>query len=268
MNLTVMQIVHRIGLRFDDQKREEFSRAGVELKHDGIMTSFEIAEDDPRWERVLPLTRKFRVFDTVSTRFSQPELKAATYLGMMAVGNHGYPEPSDDNGYLAATFDLSDYCKACGTGAKQIAPFRLKKVPNLRNSILQLNWVLDEFFVSSEVWKSVFEPLKIGNRQVVLHKTGEPIPSIVQLDIRETADLNMEGRGEPVTCPECGRKKYPLALKGFFPKPPDASAAMFKSSPYFGTGALAFRLVMVSAILYRKIQDTGLRGLNFYPCAV
>ena len=262
-----MQVIHHIALRFDEQKKAEFLEAGVELKSGAIMTSFEIAEDDPRWQKVELLTRKFRVFDTTSTRFTEVELGEARFLGMLATGSHGYPEPSDNNGYLSATFDLTDYCKTCGIGARQVAPFRLKKIPHLGKSVLQLNWVLDEFFVATDIWKTVFEPSGIGCRTVVWHKTGATIDSTVQLQIFGISDLKLDADANFETCPECGQKKYRLSLKGVLPQPSDTDEAIFKSSQYFGSGAQAFRLVMVSNSLYRRMKDARIRGINFYPCA-
>jgi hypothetical protein len=262
-----VQIQHHIALRLDDERQAAFREAGIELKKAGIMTAFEITEDDPRWQKVLPLTHKFKVFDTVTTKFSAAELTNAGYLGMAAAGHHGYPEPSDDNGYLQATFDLSEYCRTCGTGLKQIAPFRLKKTPKLGKSLLQLNWILDEYFVTPELWKDVFEPLGIGHRPVVLHKTGAVLDSVVQLEIPHTHDLQVDGLSFSV-CPACSRKKYSISFRGFFPPPSGGPEdPMFKSSQYFGPGALAYKLVLVSGALYRKVKDAGVRGINFYPCA-
>ena len=45
-------------------------------------------------------------------------------------------------------------------GAKQVSPFRMKESPNWgRRSILQMNWLFDEYFVKPEVWNAVFQPL-------------------------------------------------------------------------------------------------------------
>src|SRR5947209_2953157 len=89
-----MQILHHIALRLDQEKEAEFHKAGISFKKSPIISSFDIAEDDPRWPQVLPLTHKFKVFDTVSTKFSAAELNQAPFLGMVAAGHHGYPEPS------------------------------------------------------------------------------------------------------------------------------------------------------------------------------
>ncbi|HLW78343.1 MAG TPA: hypothetical protein VKU44_01985, partial [Terriglobia bacterium] len=226
----------------------------------------EIAEDDPRWKRVALLAPRFKATDFVSTKFSAAELDGARFLGMLASGHFGYPEPSDNHGYLQQTFDLAGYCPACGVGKRQTSPFRLRKAPALANKFLQLNWIFDEFFVKPEVWAAIFQPLGIGFRPVALNKTGVEIDSVVQLDVSRSFDVNLDGRdGEE--CTRCGRKKYRYVLRGPYPKPVGADAMMFKSAQYFGSGANAFKLVFVSRVLYGKMKEAGLKGAVFYPCA-
>lgn len=268
-----MRIVHHIGLRIDsDQQRAEWRDAGIELPsgvrlpRGGVIASFEIIEDDPRWGGVALLAKRFKAIDFVSTKFSSTELDGARFLGMLASGHFGYPEPSDNNGYLHQTFDLAGHCMGCGIGKKQTAPFRLRKVPALGNKVLQLNWIFDEFFVKSDVWAAIFQPLGIGCRPVVLNKTGVEIDSVVQLEISQSFDVKLGGQ-DAQECARCGRKKYRYVLRGPYPEPQGADAMIFKSSQYFGSGAGAFRLVFVSKVLYGKMKDVRLKGVVYYPCA-
>ena len=168
-----MTTIHHIAMRIrSEEQRSAFRAHGFELN--GPFASFEIAEGDPRWGAVSQL-RRFKVIDTLITRYSDAELDAAAVLGVLAASPRGYPEPSSDWGYLSKTFDLTQYCNMCGIGARQVAPFILKQAPKLQNSVLQLNWVFDELFVARSVWREVFEPLGIGFRPVVLHRTGEEL---------------------------------------------------------------------------------------------
>lgn len=267
-----MRIKHHFGFRVTEEQRSAFREAGlelpggIELPRGGVMTSFEIAEDDPRWEKVVFLTNKFQIFGYASTQFSDDELASARSVGLVATGHHGYPEPSENNGYLTATFDLSNYCKTCGIGLKQVAPFRLKNRPRLGKSVLQLNWLFDEFFVTPEVWESVFEKHGVRCRPVVLDKTGAVIETVVQLEVQQFPEVNLDGRDFEV-CLDCGRKKYKPSFRGFFPQPSANDAPIFKSSQYFGNGRLAFKSVMVANALYRGMREAKLRRINFYPCA-
>lgn len=264
-----MRIFHNLGLRAGERQRAAFRQAGIELPsgaRSAGMVSVEIPEDDPRWPLVAPLRERFRIVDTVSTQFTAAELDRAQWLGMVATGLHGYPEPSEDRRFLNATFDLTGYCQTCGSGLKQSAPFRLKKPPAGKRSILQLNWVLDEFFVTPDIWEAVFLPHDVRCRSVVLHKTAAVLSSVAQLDIPGIRDLSVEERS-PEICPACGRPKYRYSLRGPYPEPVNADSAIFKSSQYFGSGAQALRLVLVSNPLYRSMRDAGLRGVVFYPAA-
>jgi hypothetical protein len=267
-----LKIIHNIGLRIDSKDQvAEFCDVGVKLldgvklPRGGRITSFQIQEDDPRWEKVALLAKRFRAIDSVSTRFSAAEVKAAESLGMFAKSHHGYPEPSDNNGYLQATFDLADYCSTCGIGLHQTAPFRVKKtsIPKDR-SILQLNWIFDEYFVTPRLWSAVFKPFDIGFRPV-LDVNGNQIDSVVQLDIQEIVDLRLDGK-ECSACPSCGRKKHRLLLRGPLPEPSDTTAMIFKSSQYFGSGSSAYRLVLVSHVLYERLREAKVKGVAFYPC--
>jgi hypothetical protein len=130
---------------------------------------------------------------------------------------------------------------------------------------MQLNWIFDEFFVSHEVWAEVFKPFGIEFWPVVLHKSGEIVESVVQLKIAQQVDLRTSaGAGTP--CAICGRSKAPLDLRGFAPEPVEMPAHIYRSNQYFGSGAVAFNRIMISAPLYREIRSAKLRGLQFYPC--
>lgn len=283
-----MEIIHHFGFRVTgEEEKRAFERAGIPLQSaaripDGsLMVSFDVAESDPRWAESAQLAARYKSIETVSTRFSREECDAARYLGMVANSHRGFPEPMAGKGYLAATFDLSDFCAHCGVGRRQSHPFRVKSTPKLHNSILQLNWVFDEFFVDPKVWEAVFKPLGVGCRPVLRDKDGAELRRVVQLDVSQSAALKLcDGRGLP--CPHCNRAKCPVSLRGFFPQPdfipastpatqatptPATPAHIFRSKEYFGSGAGAFNLIYVSSALYRKIRDAALHGVNFYPAA-
>jgi hypothetical protein len=260
-----MKIVHHVFLRVESEdQRVAFMEAGVSLK--GAFAGFDVAEDDPRWKSISSLVKKYEASDSAMQRYTAAEERAAQFVGMIVPSQHGYPEPADDGGYLAATFDLADHCKFCGIGRKQKAPFRMLKSPALATAVLQLNWIYDEFFVSPGVWKAVFEPAGIGCRPAVLNRTGAEIGSVVQLEIPQVVDLKVEGLAYK-ECPRCGRKRYcNTILRQGWPQPTNTDAAIFKSSQYFGDGALAFQLVLVSNLMYGKITAAALKNVRFIPC--
>lgn len=268
-----MEIIHHFGLRISsDRDRQEFLEAGIQLEEcppgprGGIIASFDISESDPRWAEAARVAARFEAIDTIMTRFTEGERESAKYLGILASSYRGYPEPSNVMGFLKATYDLTEYCARCGIGRRQVRPFRMKKAPKLHNSLLQLNWVFDEFFVSPEVWVGVFKPMGIGCRPVLLGGTEAEIDeSVVQLDIAEHADLALD-ESRSKECPSCGRRKWPVSLRGRFPEPAATKAPMFRSHQHFGSGAGASQLIFVSDLMYRKMKEASLKGIEFYPC--
>jgi hypothetical protein len=268
-----MKIIHRITTSFDNHS--EFAKVGVELGSPTLgasklkitATTFLIKEDDPRWPEIPSLVERFRAADMVSTEFSSAELLDAKYLKVWPSWHHGYPQPEDDFGYLGATYDLSYYCQKCGIGGRQIAPFRMKKEPTWgRRSILQLNWVYDEYFVKPDVWSAIFKPFGVQCRSVVKNRTGEVLDSVVQLDITEFVDVQVDGL-EYEQCPNCSRIKYLPVVRGFLPKPlQEIEASAFKSNQWFGSGASADKSVMFSNDLYRKINAAKFKGIEFGAC--
>ena len=259
-----MRIIHNISLSAREGERAEFLNAGVALPLG--FTTFKIDEADPRWSDIKALVVKYRASDIAATTFAASELDEAEFLGVEPTWHYGYPMPDDDRGFLSATFDLTNYCEHCGIGKKQVAPFRIKRAPVWKKkSIFQLNWIFDEYFVKREVWSTIFDPFGIANRPVVLNKTGEEVPSVLQLDNQELVDLKLAGFPF-AECEYCARKKY-LPIAGFCPKPASTKAMLFKSSQYFGSGANAYQMVLASNLLYKKIRDEGVRGVDFKPCA-
>lgn len=263
-----MKISHRITL--DERKAEMFRAAGIEVpRSDNPLVkavTFQITEDDPRWEKAARLVKQSGALDIQATTFSSAELASAKYLAVLPSWHCGYPQPENDFGYLQATYDLKEYCKTCGVGARQIASFRLKTPPQWgRKSIFQLNWVFDEYFVKPDVWDSIFRPLGIECRSVVLNKTGAVIDSVVQLEIADVIGLNM-GDHPYVECSTCHRKKFDPRVVGFFPPPQEGTnSKLFKSTQYFGSGANAYRQVLCSNVLYKEVNDSKVAGVEFQP---
>ncbi len=259
-----MKIIHRIGLNADSHDQAEFRNAGIEIPL-GIH-AFEIAESDPRWDRVFALAQKRHAISLTSTKFNTDELDRAKFLTLSPTWHHGYPQPDEDFGYRQLTFDLTDYCESCGIGKKQNATFRFKKAPTWgNNSILQLNWVFDEYFVKPDLWDEIFKPFGIACQPVVLNNTGKELDNVVQLKIPEIVNLHI-GKHEFENCAVCGRKKYLPFTRGFYPKPEPTNTIIFKSSQYFGSGASANRMVLITNKLYQELKSAKVKGVDFKSC--
>jgi hypothetical protein len=267
-----LEIFHHYGIKLaSDEDRKAFADVGIELEpgarlpQGGMFVGLDLGESDQRWLRAQQVIERHKITDFPFTKFSKSEFASASSFCMLARSHRGYPQPEEDFGYLSETYDLTDYCSKCGNGCRQVRPFRLKSIPALKRSVMQLNWVFDEFFVSQEVWFEVFKPFGVECWPVVAHKSGNAADSVVQLKIDEQVQLKMKD-GDGTDCPICKRPKKPLDLRGFAPAPVSMKAHICRSIQGFGSGAAAFDRIMVSNLLYREIKKAKLSGVQFYPC--
>jgi rRNA maturation protein Nop10 len=268
-----MRIMHHVFIEADDKTRREFDRLGLKVEFfDGRGTVrnhfvLDIAESDPTWTDVQKWISKRTHFESISPSFSQVEVAAARWLEVLPDWHHGYPQPDDDFGYRDLTYDLSDYCSTCGIGAVQKAPFRMRREPRWgRRGILQLNWVFDEFFVTPEVWATVFEPHGIASRPVV-KRGGAELQTVVQLDVVEQVRIRTKGL-DAETCPACGRLKYLPIRRGPLPEFVDEpSGHMARTSEFFGSGASAHHAIVLSQALWAAIRAAKVRGASAHPVA-
>lgn len=263
-----MQVIHRLSVNTSPEVRRELAALGIVVGTGGILTTFEVNEAHESWPKIQRWMAAHKPLDIVSTKFTQEEIAAASWLELDPSWHWGYPQPNEDEfGYLEATYDLSDYCEVCGIGLVQKAPFQMKGEPRWgRNGILQLNWVFDEYFVRPEVWAAVFKPRGIACREV-LSLRGAQLKTVVQLDIQELVSIATNGlKGE--ACSTCGRVKYEPVRRGYFPaltQEPKGRAA--KTREYFGSGASGRRRVLISRDVWRDVVATKTRGATVTPLA-
>jgi hypothetical protein len=260
-----MKIEHNIALSVDRKAKADFANLGIDLE-DGF-SNFKICESDERWPQVSKLAKQYEAIDTATTKFTTQELKSADNLTMSATWHHGYPEPSDDNGFIGQVYDTSDYCPSCGTGLNQKSPFKMKGEPKWgAKGILQLNWVFEDFFVKPQVWKNVFQPFGIGCKDVLNAKSNKPLETVVQLIIPDSVN-SFDLENYPYeTCSKCGIDKFFPITRGWFPSlKVQKGDPMFKAKNYFGSGANARKMVVVSQEMYLSIQASKLKGVYFTP---
>src|SRR5689334_19933408 len=66
---------------------------------------------------LLKLLKEWRVEKFVGTAYDKQDYKNSSLFFYLGVTENGYPQPETVQGYLKATYDLSDYCDECGIGA-------------------------------------------------------------------------------------------------------------------------------------------------------
>jgi hypothetical protein len=263
----MMQIVHRISIASSPVIRAELEHMGILVRDTGLVT-FELNESYQAWPQIERWVRARGALDITSTRFSRWELSMAKWLELVPAWQYGYPQPREDAfGYLQATYDLSEYCRQCGTGLKQKAPFQMTGEPKWgRYGILQLNWVFDEYFAKPEVWKNVFEPRGIAHSRVLSSK-GAELDTVVQLIVDHEIGILTEGLAAE-KCMTCSRVKYVPVTRGFFPGlAATPTGHMVKTSQYFGSGASAGKRVLISRYLANALESEKIRGVSLRPVA-
>lgn len=180
--------------------------------------------------------------------FSKREIDSAHNFALIVLGKKpvGYPHPKNDFRYTDVVYDV--YCSSCGVYGKQIAPFRIQKIPQWKKNFdwFSINWVFDVSFVNRELYLKHLAPLGIDFWPVIDHKDDSIIEHIVQLklpfiedDLREYfSDYPYE------TCEECGYKKpHPKYLK-YFPIV-KSNLPLAYTNLFFGSGASAQRRVII-----------------------
>ncbi len=234
------------------------------------LVAFDVDESHPNWELLRAAFESWDASDIVRTVFSKKEVRDARWLNLVADWHHGYPQPDDDIfGYRQATYDLTNWCERCGIGMNQNAPFRMKGEPKWgKRSILQLNWVFDEYFVTPDIWADVFEPHGIDCRSVMNTK-GRELTTVVQLVTH--AEVGIVTNGLPrdeVACAACGQKKYLPIARGPFPAlMSEPESAMVRTKEYFGSGAAADKGVLVSRVIAHALMAGDVRGVSLRPVA-
>jgi hypothetical protein len=266
-----MKIVHRVSFNPDDTQRNTLLQFGITLNEHSSpyvsFTSFEIDEGHECWPKIQSLIAEWKTVDFVRTEFSSAETDSATLLSMNA-WLHKYPEPRVKHGFYGGTYDGLG-CSICGVGSKQVRPFQISGEPKWgKRQILQLNWVYDEVFVQPCIWEALFKPLEIGYNDVLHHRTGEPLKTVVQLQINTISPhpLNINGYVFD-TCATCNQIKYLPITRGCFPsfrKPPDG-LHIFKTQEVFGSGASAWRAIVISNEVYLSMKRLKMTGIEVVP---
>jgi hypothetical protein len=261
-----VEIVHRLALSIDQATQAELATLGIDVPLG--FAGFDVSESAIEWPAIQDWIRRREPSDLIRARFSEDEVRQASWIALRADLQQGYPQPHEDEfGYLQATFDLTDYCPVCGIGLRQKAPFQMKGEPQWgRRAILQLNWVFDEFFVKPDVWMTVFKPYGVGQRSVE-NRAGRTLETVVQLVVDEVVPLDTSGLASE-TCSSCGRVKYlPITRGPIAPLIKQPKGSMIKSAEYFGSGASAYREVIASRELAAAIRSAEVRGVSFVPVA-
>jgi hypothetical protein len=270
-----MKLIHRLGFRPSPAQRQQLEMLGVKLPAGIVLpgnseplVAFDLAEDHVAWTAVRPLIQAWGMSDVLRTEFNNQEIESAAWLEPRVDAYRGYPQPREEiMGYLEVTYDLSDFCRSCGIGKRQKAPFVMKGEPEWGGrSVMQLNWVFDEYFVTPQAWESAFRPEGVKQREV-LGPDNHPLRTVVQLVIDEEVELDL-GSIEASQCPVCSRRKHLPVTRGALPAlAASPSGPVCKSTAWFGDGAQAHHAVLMRADVSRGLTKGFGKGVSFRPVA-
>ena len=133
---------------------------------------FHLYEDDPRFSELKGAIKKFGIDAQIGTDYEKTDFESADWF-IAITGEYQYPQPEDDFGYIKATFNTDNYCRHCGIGGIQNAPYRLKSEPKqTKMQFWGLHWEFEAIFVRP-VTKALLEKEKFSGirfSKPVLHK--------------------------------------------------------------------------------------------------
>jgi len=258
------------------------SKYGLEVK---------IYEDEDHSAELIQKLKSFDFLHQVSAIDEKKDIKNAQWFWMSS-GAYQYPQPEDNFGYLNTSFNLDKYCSTCGMVKTQNNPIRLKKIPKQhKKQFWGVHWIHDAIFVRPEARK-LLESEKIKGvtfKKVMLHKKNSEIVDFYQLIINTELDKGLVTEDlQTVTCKYmneedvefeesernskdsnfCGSIKYHFPIRSgitFKKSIFEGAPEIVKSKEYFGSGAKAFKLTLVSKRIKELIEVNKLKGLTFRP---
>jgi hypothetical protein len=101
----------------------------------------------------------------------------------------------------------------------------------------------------------------------VLGPRAQELATVVQLVVERTVPVGTNGL-DAGRCPVCGRLKYMPVVRGFFPPlAAEPEGAAVKTDEHFGSGAEAFRQLLISAEIAKALRTADVNGATLTPVA-
>lgn len=248
---------------------EYFAHYGIKAKI-GTMTI--VLNEDERYNEIRQHFLKrweepLRAHDGYYYEYTKEEFEEAEYFVISGFYGCGYPQPEYGD-YEAISYDKEKICQKCGCGRKQIDSLRVNKISK-HNFWTFFSWIIDEFFVSKEIYEEVFAPYGIEKRDVIKdRKVLEDVYQLIIPVIDESLDLSDRDHWP---CPECGEIKYDINLQHypFFPRHANPLPGIYKTKEYFGAGRggqAEHVIVICKDIVKKLLQTKDLKKFWLVPC--
>jgi hypothetical protein len=272
-----MQIWHRANLKPDvEPLLQEW-----QIKYEYVYSSIErtqithllvtVTESNPGWQYIAPLVNKAGVASW--TDFSREEIEHAEWLVARPNYSIGYPPPEDT---IWSKHYTETECTNCKIGWHQIAPYHIKKEPNLKRNTFASFWGGFELFCTPEVVAS-FEAEQIKGYvtwPILIHKTSKPSRYLRQIIVPGTAqaalveELAKSERFARHLCPSCSQTWYDTYVRGMLPL---SRAALLsdvdfqRTAEWFGNGRTARQEILVSQRVAHLVLHNNWQGLMLSP---
>ncbi len=212
----------------------------------------------------------------IATKFTRDEITQAEWsiawadrsIHDLQCGNFAWSEE-----YIAGL------CENCGTGWRQIAPFRIKKEPKTGKNVFADFGSAFELFCAPVVLEAFMKHGINGfeTQPLILNKEDRPAESLKQLIVTEVAqpavadELVEHERYSQTDCPVCGRTWHAHYERGALPLRRSAlnSTVDFQlTNEWFGNGRTARREILFSGRAVNLALENNWKGIRFTPVKV
>ncbi len=235
---------------------------------------FDIAEDHPLW----PDLKKYLAGDHtfINTVFTDEERLASAYcIARPTFSIGGFRQ--EGGGWIGSYYD--DVCPTCGSGWRQIAPFRITKEPRLGRNQFASFGAAFEFLLTPMALKTFQENGFKGHKDqpLIIHSENRPAQTIEQLVVTSVAgpaiaqELAEHERYRWTDCASCGRRWHLFYTRGQLPLRKSAlhtDSDFQLTNEWFGSGAAARREILVSQRVVHLILENKWRGIELIPVRV
>ena len=260
-----MKRIRQINDRWTEEDVRFLSQFGIKAKVGHMILNIEEDEQyfvirnhyKDRWDRYS---------DILHYEYSQKEIEESEYFILKGCYCCGYPQPDRDFKYESISFDSSKICPGCGCGRIQTNDLRVNKLS--KHGFWGFSaWLLDEYFVSKNVYNEVFAPYGIEKRDVI--KAGKKLEDVFQLIIPVIGEpIDLSDRKQEI-CTVCGETKYTMQhfAYPFFPLHNHPLPGIYKTKEYFGSGHQAQHVLIISKDIVNKLlKSKDLKKEWLIPC--
>lgn len=235
---------------------------------------FVIDEANPAWPEI-----KERLGDAhtyIRTEFTEEDIAQAEWAMGFATHSIGSFVPKEK---WWCDLYYADQCKNCGSGWRQIAPFRIKKEPKLGKNVFANFGSGFELFCAPLVVEDFRKHgmIRFETRPLILNKENRPAEGLKQLVVTEIAkpaiaeDLVERERYSQTDCPVCGKTWHAHYTRGALPLRREGlniEADFQLTNEWFGNGRTARREILFSQRAVALALENKWKGIEFVPVRV